>query len=326
MPFINIDMKEKFVVSAAPHLQARLTTPFIMLEVIFALTPAIFASIYFFGWQAVKVILATVSAAIFTEIVFQRMRKKPVTIKDNSALLTGILLALCLPAGLPVWLCFIGGAAAIILGKQIYGGLGYNVFNPALIGRAVLTISWPALLSTWPMPRPGWGMTVEGTTGATPLAIAKGIEIIKQAVPDYASLFWGNISGSMGETSSFCLLFGGLYLLIRKRISWHIPFCYLGTVALLSSFFKEFGSASFNLLSGGLMLGALFMATDYVTSPITPQGKIIFGIGCGLITCLIRFWGRLPEGVCFAILFMNALTPLIERCTRPRLLGGKKYA
>ena len=319
-------MKDKFLVSVSPHLQARLTTPLIMLEVILALTPAIFASIYFFGWQAVKVMAATVSAAVLTEIIFQRMRKKPVTIKDNSALLTGILLALCLPAGLPVWLSFIGGAAAIVLGKQIYGGLGYNVFNPALIGRAVLTISWPAHLSIWLMPRLGWGVAVEGTTGATPLAIAKGIEVVNQTLPEYSSLFWGNIGGSMGETSSFCLFLGGLYLLIRKRISWHIPFCYLGTVAVLTFFFKELGSPLFNLLSGGLMLGAWFMATDYVTSPITPRGKIVFGVGCGLITCLIRFWGRLPEGVCFSILFMNALTPLIERYTQPRLFGGKKYA
>jgi len=318
-------MSEKYLVSVSPHMQCRLTTSFIMFEVILALTPAIFASIYFFGYQAIKVLVSTTTAAILTEAAFQKLRKMPVTIMDNSALLTGILLALCLPAGLPWWICFIGGVSAIFLGKQIYGGLGYNLFNPALVGRALLTISWPAYMSTWLIPRSGWGETLSGTTGATPLAIAKGLEITGETVPAYASLFWGNIGGSMGETSAFCLLLGAGYLLLRKRIPWRIPFSYLGTVIILALVFKGYGTPLLHLLSGGLILGAFFMATDYVTSPVTPYGKIIFGVGCGLITCLIRFWGRLPEGVCFSILFMNALTPLIERYTQPRVFGGKKH-
>jgi len=319
-------MKEKLLVSVSPHIQSRLTTPIIMMEVILALLPAVCASIYFFGWQAVKVIMSTVSATLLTEIIFQKLRKMPVSIKDNSALLTGILLALCLPPGLPVWLSFFGGATAIILGKQIYGGLGYNLFNPALVGRAVLNIAWPAQMSTWVIPRSNWKAAIEGITGATPLAIAKGLTETAQKLPDYGALFWGNISGSLGETSTFCLLLGGLYLLLRRQISWRIPGCFLGTVVIMSLVFPGHGSALFNLLSGGLMLGAIFMATDYVTSPITPRGKIFFGIGFGLVTSLIRFWGSFPEGVAFAILFMNALTPLIERYTQPRLFGKGKYA
>ncbi len=317
-------MNDKYLVSVSPHIKCRLTTPLIMFEVILALTPAIIASIYFFSWEAVKILLATTSACLLSEAVFKRLRKMPVSINDNSALLTGILLALCLPAGLPWWLAFIGGVTAIVLGKQLFGGLGYNIFNPALVGRAVLSVSWSAYMSTWLIPRSSWGETLKGITGATPLAIAKGMEAANQTLPDYPALFWGNIGGSMGETSAFCLLLGGIYLLIRKRISWHIPFFYLGTVAFLSFVFKQ-ETPLFHLLSGGLLLGAFFMATDYVTSPITPAGKIIFGIGCGLITCLIRFWGRLPEGVCFSILFMNAFTPLIESYTQPRLFGGKKH-
>lgn len=301
----------KLITTSSPHLHSGESISKIMYSVAIALLLPTFAGVYFFGFRALGLVIVTSFAAILTEAVFQRLRNKPITISDGSALVTGMLLALNLPPGLPYWMAVVGAVVAIALGKQIYGGLGANPFNPALIGRVFLMITFTAPMTTWIDP-------VDGTTGATPLALMK----MEGVSTDYVKLFFGNVGGCLGETSALLIIVGGLYLIYKGYVDWRIPASYLGTVAILSVLLGQ--DPIFHLLSGGLMLGAFFMATDMVTTPLSRLGKIIFGLGAGFLTVLIRIYGGYPEGVSFSILLMNAFTPLINRFTVPKIYGEVK--
>ncbi len=303
-------------VSPAPHIKSGITTQRIMFTVILSLLPAGLAGIYIFGLCSLKVILISMLSCILSEFIFLKFRNKdPKVILDGSALLTGLLLAYNLPPEVPFWLPVAGGAVSIIIGKQIFGGLGYNIFNPALVGRAFLQVSWPVYMTTWKNPR--W--IVDSISTATPLAkgAAKGFT--------YIDLFLGNHGGSIGEVCILMLLLGAIFLIFTNIISFHVPLSFISTVMFLTwafggdGIFK--GDFIFHLLSGGLLLGAFFMATDYVTRPLTKKGNVIFGIGCGVMTVLIRLKGGYPEGVSYAILFMNAMVPLIDRYTKTRTYG-----
>ncbi|MFC1624373.1 RnfABCDGE type electron transport complex subunit D [Candidatus Omnitrophota bacterium] len=309
-------LENNLTVSSAPHIKAGLTTQKIMCLVIFALLPAGLAGIYIYGLSSLKVILISIASCLLSELLFLKLRGKDLRIVlDGSAVLTGLLLAYNLPPELPFWIPVVGGAVSIIIGKQIFGGLGHNIFNPALVGRAFLHISWPVYMTTWKNPR--W--VPDAISTATPLAS----ENVRSFT--YMDLFLGNHSGSLGEVCILMLLIGALILLFLNIISLHIPISFIGTVMVLSwifggeGFFK--GDFIFSLLAGGLVLGAFFMATDYVTRPLTRTGKIIFGIGCGILTVIIRLKGSYPEGVSYAILFMNAMVPLIDRYTKTRTYG-----
>lgn len=301
----------KLITTSSPHLHSGESISKIMYSVAIALLLPTFAGVYFFGLRALGLVIVTSVAAILTEAVFQKLRNKPITISDGSALVTGMLLALNLPPGLPYWMAVVGAVVAIALGKQIYGGLGANPFNPALIGRVFLMITFTAPMTTWIDP-------VDGTTGATPLALMK----MEGISTDYVKLFFGNVGGCLGETSALLIIVGGLYLIYKGYVDWCIPASYLGTVAILSVLLGQ--DPIFHLLSGGLMLGAFFMATDMVTTPLSKLGKIIFGLGAGFLTVLIRIYGGYPEGVSFSILLMNAFTPLINRFTVPKIYGEVK--
>ena len=298
----------KLIVTSSPHISDEDTIEKIMYGVLIALIPAAVVGIYNFGFNALAIIIVSVVSAVITEWLFQKFRNKPITIRDGSALVTGLLLALNLPPGLPLWMAAVGSGVAIGLGKQVYGGLGHNPFNPALVGRAFLLASVPVAMTTWISP-------IDGTTTATPLGMMK----LQGIAVDYSSLFIGRIGGCIGETSALAILIGALFLIYKGYIDWRIPVSYLGTVAVLTAVFGA--DPLFHLLSGGLMLGAFFMATDMVTSPITKKGKWFFGIGAGIIVVIIRLWGGLPEGVSYSILLMNGLTPLINRFTKPRVFG-----
>jgi len=297
---------EKLIVTPSPHIKTETSLNEIMWTVIKALIPAMLAAVYYFKAQAVFLILGSVLGAVLTEYVFQRVRGKKITIANGSAILTGILLALIVPPSLPIWTVVVGSAVAIGLGKQVFGGLGYNPFNPALVGRAFLMAAYPVLMTTW---------TFDGKTTATPLNLMK----MQGVGTDYWDLFIGHIGGSLGETSALAVLLGAAYLIYKGYINWRIPLGILGTVAILTFVFGQ--DPIFHLLSGGLMIGAFFMATDMVTSPVTKKGRWIFGFGVGLLVVLIRLWGGYPEGVMYAILLMNTGVPLIDRYTRPRSLG-----
>lgn len=299
------------IVTSSPHIHSGESTSKIMLTVAAALLLPTIGSIYFFGPRALALVIVSSVAAVITEAIFQKLRNRPITIKDGSALVTGMLLALNLPPGLPYWMAAVGAVVAISLGKQIYGGIGANPFNPALIGRVFLMVSFTGPMTTWINP-------VDGTTGATPLSLMK----MQGISTDYMKLFLGNVGGSLGETSALLIIIGGLFLIFKGYADWRIPASYLGTVAVLSLILGR--DPIFHLLAGGLMLGAFFMATDMVTTPITKKGKIIFGIGAGFFTVLIRFFGGYPEGVSFSILLMNAFTPIINRFTVPRIYGEVK--
>lgn len=297
-------------VSANPHIKDKDNVNKIMWCVILALLPAAIAGVYFFKINALLIILLSVSSAVVTELIIQAFTKKPVTIKDGSAALTGLLLALILSPTVPWWIPILGSIFAISIGKMVFGGLGHNIFNPALIGRAFLVVSWPALMTKWILP--------DGVTGATPLGMLK-LEGIKTG---YNQLFLGNIGGCIGETSAIALLIGAGFLFYKKVIDWRIPIVYIGTVFVFALLF--FQDPLFHILAGGLLIGAFFMATDYVTSPITPNGKLIFGVGCGFLTIILRLFSGYPEGVMFSILLMNAAVPLIERYTKVKPFGYKK--
>lgn len=312
-------MKNKgLIVSSTPHLRDRTTNEEIMWSVVLALVPAIIAAVYFFGLQALFVIVVSVSGSVITEFLFQKARGKKVTINDGSAVVTGILLALTLPPTSPLWMVLVGSLVAIGLGKQVFGGLGHNPFNPALVGRAFLLAAYPTPMTTW---------ILDGKTTATPLstinaglmdgtASATVAEIVDFS---YWDLFIGHVGGSLGETSALALLLGAVYLLYKGFIDWRIPTGMLSTVFIIT--FIAGRDPIAHLLAGGLILGAFFMATDMVTSPVTKRGRWIFGIGTGLIVVIIRLWGGYPEGVMYAILLMNTAVPLIDRYTRPRSLG-----
>jgi len=309
----------KLIVQAPPHIRSPLTTKKIMFTVVLALIPAASAGVVFFGMRALLHMILSIAAAVLTEFVLQRLLRKKVTIADGSAVLTGLLLGMNLPVAAPLWIGVVGSIFAISIVKQAFGGLGQNFMNPALAARAMLMAAWPNQMVQWVTP-------LDAIATATPLAIAKA------GIPDTATLpllwdmFIGFIGGSIGETSALALLVGGIYLIYKELIDYRIPLAYLGTVFILASIFGADGlnSGLFHLLAGGVMIGAIFMATDYVTSPSTATGRWIYGIGCGLITIMIRFWGSYPEGVSFSILLMNIVAPLIERFTIPRKFGEVK--
>ena len=311
-------MDNNIYISPGPHIFSKDSTPKIMRDVIIALLPAIFVSLYFFREKAAIIIAVSVISCVVFEAIFQVLMKRKITILDGSAVVTGILLAMIMPPSLPTWTCVVGSLVAIGLAKQLFGGLGVNIFNPALLGRAFLMAAFPTYLTRWSMP-----FTLDAVTTATPLGLVKFNQNMNM---DYKNLFLGNVSGSLGETSALALIVGGIYLLIRKTIDWRIPSAY-AIVVIVISFITHtispdlYAGALFHILAGGFLIGAIFMATDPVTSPITKKGRLIFGAGCGLITMIIRLWGGLPEGVMYSILLMNALTPLINRLTRPRRYG-----
>ncbi len=288
--------------------------------VVLSLVPSGIAGIYIFGLGALRVITLGVITAVVTEMFLQLATKRKVTVFDGSAVLTGLLLAYNLPAHVPFWLPIAGSVFAIAIGKQIFGGLGQNIFNPALVGRVFLMASWPKYMTVFTKP-----MNYDAVTSATPLAILKEGKVLERM--PYLDLFLGNRGGCIGEVCILALLIGAIFLLIRGYISWHIPASYILTIGLFTYIFGAkalfAGDWLFHILSGGLILGAFFMATDYVTSPLTVKGQILFGIGCGLITAVIRLWGGYPEGVSYAILMMNAATPIIDRYTKIRIYGTK---
>ncbi|MFN4227320.1 MAG: RnfABCDGE type electron transport complex subunit D [Candidatus Ratteibacteria bacterium] len=308
-------MKSKIYCS--PHIHSSETTGKIMFYVIVSLIPALIGSIYFFGFYVLKVILVSIISCVLSELLFQILMKKEIRISDGSAIVTGILFAFVLPPRIPLWIVALGGFLAIFLVKELFGGIGFNIFNPALTVRAILLASYPVEMTKFTKP---FDYNIDAITSPTPLFIIR--EKINEQLPSLWQMFIGNRSGCIGETSVLLLLLGAIFLLYKKVITWHIPISYILTVAVLSLFTNE--NLGYQIMAGGLILGAFFMATDYVTSPITKRGKIIFGIGCGLITFLIRKVGGYPEGVCYSILFMNMLVPLINRYTLPKKFGSKK--
>ncbi len=318
-------VNNSLIVSVGPHICAEVSTKRIIWAVNLALIPAGAAGVFIFGVYSLYVIMASVLSAVVTEWVILVVRKKEIALPDGSAILTGLLLAYNLPPEVPLWLPVAGSFFAIAIGKQVFGGLGHNIFNPALAGRAFLMISWPIYMTTWQSPR--W--KVDAITTATPLALLKDNQLDLLKGTTYMDLFLGNRGGCIGEVCIAALLIGAAYLFWKKYISWHIPLTYIAMVAFLSCAFNGSsglftGDALFFVLSGGLVLGALFMATDYVTSPLSNKGKIIFGISCGVLTFVIRKFSGYPEGVSYAILVMNAFVPVIDKFTYPKWFGWRK--
>lgn len=310
-------MKKDLIVSSSPHTFDKLTTPKMMRGVVTALIPVIISSIIFFKFLSVQLIITCTITCVVTEAVILKLRKKTITINDGSAVVTGILLAMVLPPSLPIWVAIIGGVVAIGLGKELFGGLGYNIFNPALLARAFLMAAFPPLLTKWTTP-----FTLDALTQATPLGLMK----FEHIQTSYMELFLGNVAGSLGETSALAILMGGLYLFIKRFADWRIPLGFIITTSLLGGILHAvdpllFPTALFQILSGGLLLGAVFMATDPVTSPVTKRGRWIFGIGCGIFVIVIRSWSGLPEGVMYSILLMNCITPLLNKYTKPKRFG-----
>lgn len=319
-------MKNNLIVSTSPHLHKDESISKIMWMVVVSLMPAGFAGVFIFGMPTLWVILLGVASALISEGFLQALTKRKVTVFDGSAFLTGLLLAYNLPPKVPLWLPVVGSFFAIAIGKQVFGGLGQNIFNPALVGRVFLMASWPKYMTSWVNPR--WAP--DAISKATPLGLVKehGLFRISEIGLSYRDLFMGNRGGCLGEVCILALLLGALFLLIRGYISWHIPGSFIFTVGVFTYIFSPKGGLFsgdwlFHILTGGLILGAFFMATDYVTSPLTRKGQLIFGIGCGLLTAIIRLWGGYPEGVSYAILMMNAATPIIDRYTKNRIYGTK---
>lgn len=321
-------------VSPSPHLSSPETTRRLMYGVVIALIPALAASIYYFGMGAIIVTLVSVASCVTVEYLVQKfiLKTKP-SVTDGSAVVTGLLLAFNVPSNLPVWIIIIGAIISIGVAKMTFGGLGSNPFNPALVGRVFLLISFPVQMTSWPVPsgfRTGY---LDAVTGATPLGImtegvkaGESVASLMEKVPTHMQLFYGYMGGSMGEIAAAALIIGGIYMLWKKIISWHIPVSILVSVALFTGILwladpTKYADPGFHLLTGGIMLGAIFMATDYVTSPMTHKGMIIYGVGIGVITVLIRTWGAYPEGVSFAILIMNAFVPLLNMYIKPKRFG-----
>lgn len=306
-----------FVVSGTPHVRSKESIQSIMRDVIIALVPATAAGIYYFGLRALILIVAAIISAVFFEWLYEKITKKPVTINDLSAVVTGLLLAMNLPASAPVWVAIVGSAFAIIFAKQLFGGLGQNFINPALAGRAFLLASYPTEMTTWVIPN---GLAADAATYATPLAQLKNGALdasLKQLV-------MGQVGGTIGETCAIALIIGGIYLLYKHVISWKIPVIYIATVFILFAVIGRHGMRMplQEIFAGGVMLGGIFMATDYASSPVTPKGQVIFAVGAGLLTYLIRTFGGYPEGVSYSILIMNCCVPLIERFTEPTIFGA----
>jgi electron transport complex protein RnfD len=327
-------MSNLLTVSPSPHTHGKETTRKLMLGVVIALLPALFASIFYFGYAAIIVTVTSVTSCILFEYLIQKLIfKKPLTINDGSALVTGMLLAFNLPSNLPVFIIVIGSFVSIAIAKMTFGGLGNNPFNPALVGRVFMLISFPVQMTSWPVPGGfGTGYT-DAVTGATPLAIVKeglkngeSISQLISQIPTPAQMFLGNTGGSMGEIAAIALLIGFIYLLAKKIITWHIPVSVIGSLALFTTILwlvnpEKNAGPMFHILAGGVLLGAIFMATDYVTSPMNPKAMIIYGCGIGILTVIIRVWGAYPEGVSFAILIMNAFVPLMNAYIKPKRFG-----
>ncbi len=322
-------MKQLYL-SSSPHIHSGETTTGVMRAVLYSLLPACGVAVYFFGPSALSVLLIATLGCLASEAVCQRLMGQPVTLGDGSAAITGVLLALNLPPSSPWWLTLLGAVIAIVIGKQVYGGLGSNPFNPALVARVVLLISFPVQMTTWSAPAP-LGSGLDLVTTATPLGEWKNAVMLTGQMPaemqgSMANYFLGNMPGCIGEVSALALLLGAAYLFYRRILTWHIPTAFIGTVILLSGLFwlinpAKYPDPVFHLLTGGLILGAFYMATDMVTTPVSTSGMLLFGAGCGFLTVLIRLFGGYPEGVSFAILLMNAATPLIDRYARPRTFG-----
>jgi len=330
---------DKLIISPSPHVHGEFSTKRLMRDVIIALLPAMLVSFWFFGINAIVVVgVSVISCVVFEYLIQKYLLKTTPTISDLSAVVTGLILSFNLPPNLPVWLVVVGCFIAIGVGKMTFGGLGNNPFNPALVGRVFLLIARPVEMTTWALPST-FSLSFDATTGATPLAIIKEglkngqtIDQIKESADytfSYLDTLFGHIGGSLGEVSALALLIGFVYLLVRKVITWHIPvtiflsvIIFSGTLFLINS--DRFIDPVFHLLTGGMILGAVYMATDYVTSPMTPKGMIIYGAGIGLLTIIIRTFGSYPEGMSFAILFFNALVPLINKYIKPKLFGEIK--
>lgn len=302
----------QMIVSVSPHLKDKTSTQSIMRDVLIALFPALVAAYLIFGWRSLLVTAVCVFSCVGSEWLYEKLMGKQNTVSDLSAAVTGVLLAYNLPVGIPLWQAVIGSLVAVIVVKQLFGGLGQNFANPAITARIVMLLAFSGTITTWVFP--------DAVSSATTLSILKGEG--SGSLPALMDMFLGLRGGSLGETSALALLIGGAYLLIRRVISWHTPVAFVGTVFILTLLLGK--QPEYQLMSGGLLLGAFFMATDYSTTPSTNSGRLIFGIGCGLITVLIRVWGNYPEGVSFSILLMNILTPYISKLTRPRPLGGAK--
>ena len=319
----------KLTVSSSPHVRCNETIPKIMWSVVAALVPAAVFGVYYFGMNGLaNIVVAIVSAVVF-EFLWEKLMHKKITIKDGSAVITGLLMAMCCPPTLPWWMSIVGSFLAIVVCKQAMGGLGANLFNPAHVGRAGLMVSWPVAMTTWTQLN---GTVVDGVAGATPLNVFKhgGTDALFQLFGTtdggtiYQNLFIGTRNGSLGETSTVLLILGGLYLIYKGYVNWQVPVIMIATVGVLMGIGYGPNVALFEMMAGGLILGAFFMATDMVTAPITLKGQMIFALGCGIITVLIRVLGGYPEGVCYSILLMNALTPLIDRAVKPKVFGEVK--
>lgn len=306
----SVVLDDMLIVSESPHLRSNESVRRMMLDVIIALMPATIGSVFFFGMNALMLVLVTVISAVVFEAAFQKLFKRPVRIGDLSAVVTGLLLALNLPATAPWWVAVFGAGFAIIIVKEFFGGIGQNFMNPALAARAAMMASWPGIMTNY--------INTDGISAATPLAILKE----GGSLPGIQRMIVGDIGGVIGETSVILLLIGAAYLLIRKVIDWKIPVIYIVTTAIVLPLLGvNLNDVVYHILGGGLILGAFFMATDYASSPVTPLGRIIFAVGCGLLTALIRVKGGMPEGVSYSILLMNVATPVIERWTKPRVFG-----
>lgn len=317
----------KVVITSSPHIKSKEDTKSIMLDVLLALIPSLAVSTYVFGLRAILMTAVSIIACMVFEAIYDKIVGKENTVMDLSAAVTGVLLAFVCPVTLPYWMLIIGDGIAIIFAKCIFGGLGKNFINPALAGRAFLLASWPVAMTTWVAARShvGLGSTADVVSAATPMAILKGSA--EGDLPSVMSVFLGVTGGSMGEVSAVLLLVGGIYLLVRKVITIQIPASYILTVAVLAAIFPAEGYGHleymlYAIFGGGLMLGAIFMATDYSTTPVSKKGQIVFGIGCGLLTTMIRFFGGYPEGVCYSILLMNTTVWLIDKYTRPTKFGA----
>ncbi len=324
----------KLIVSPSPHAYTTDSIPKLMYGVVLALMPVLAVSVFYFGAGALIVTATSVISCVLFEYLIQKyILKQPVRIGDGSAMVTGLLLAFCLPANLSPWLVVLGSLVAIGIGKMSFGGLGNNPFNPALVGRVFLFISFPVQLTSWPEPGQHWTTYTDALTGPTPLGLLKegadqgtAVSRIMQDIPSYLNLFLGNMKGSAGEIAAFAIIIGLIYMLCKKIITLHIPLSILLTVFVFTGILwlsnaERYADPVFHLLTGGLMLGAVYMATDYVSSPMSGRGMILYGIGIGVITVIIRVLGAYPEGVQFAILIMNAFTPLINKYMKPRRFG-----
>lgn len=327
---------QPIIVSASPHVHSDRTSKKLMYDVVIALVPAFLVSLYVFGISAmITTVAAVVSCFLFEYLIQKYLMKVDVTIGDGSALITGILLAFNLPAGIPVWMVIIGSLIAIGVAKLSFGGLGFNIFNPALVGRVFLLVSFPIQMTLWPTAVENNTTVVDAVTGATTLGMIKeGVQFgetmteLSAKIPSSMDMFLGITGGSLGEMSAIALILGGLFLIFRKVISWHIPVTLLATVAVMTGIFwaidpEHYANPLIHILSGGAILGAFFMATDLVTSPVTKKGMIIFAVGIGVITVVIRLFGSYPEGISFAILIMNAFVPLINKYFKPRRFGSR---